>query len=45
MSATNGFEPQLIAFCCNFCAYAAALVETNASRGANLLKQVVVKST
>ena len=24
MTATNGFEPQLIAFCCNFCAYAAA---------------------
>ncbi len=24
MSATNGFEPQLLAFCCNFCAYAAA---------------------
>lgn len=24
MSASNGFEPQLIAFCCNYCAYAAA---------------------
>jgi F420-non-reducing hydrogenase iron-sulfur subunit len=24
MTATNGFEPQLLAFCCNFCAYAAA---------------------
>ncbi len=24
MSATNGFEPQLLAFCCNYCAYAAA---------------------
>lgn len=24
MTATNGFEPQILAFCCNFCAYAAA---------------------
>ena len=24
MTTPNGFEPQLIAFCCNFCAYAAA---------------------
>ncbi len=24
MSTTNGFEPQLLAFCCNYCAYAAA---------------------
>lgn len=24
MTSTNGFEPQLVAFCCNFCAYAAA---------------------
>ncbi len=24
MSSNNGFEPQIIAFCCNFCAYAAA---------------------
>ncbi len=24
MSANNGFEPQIVAFCCNFCAYAAA---------------------
>ncbi len=24
MTSENGFEPQIIAFCCNFCAYAAA---------------------
>ena len=24
MTATNGFEPQIVAFCCNYCAYAAA---------------------
>ena len=24
MSTTIGFEPQVLAFCCNFCAYAAA---------------------
>ena len=24
MGLSNGFEPQLVAFCCNFCAYAAA---------------------
>ncbi len=24
MTTSNGFEPQLLAFCCNFCAYAAA---------------------
>jgi len=24
MNLTNDFEPQLLAFCCNFCAYAAA---------------------
>ncbi len=24
MASENGFEPQLLAFCCNFCAYAAA---------------------
>mgnify|MGYP001561637131 CR=1 FL=1 len=24
MTATNGFEPQLLAFSCNYCAYAAA---------------------
>ncbi len=30
MSVDNSFEPQLLAFCCNYCAYAAALVETNA---------------
>ena len=24
MTTTNGFEPQLLAFCCNSCAYAAA---------------------
>lgn len=24
MTATNEFEPQLLAFCCNYCAYAAA---------------------
>lgn len=24
MRANNGFEPQLLAFCCNYCAYAAA---------------------
>ncbi len=23
-TTSNGFEPQIIAFCCNFCAYAAA---------------------
>jgi|GEM_PF-4689483 len=30
MTTNNGFEPQLLAFCCNFRAYAAALTETNA---------------
>ena len=24
MSETNGFEPQIVAFCCHYCAYAAA---------------------
>jgi coenzyme F420-reducing hydrogenase delta subunit len=24
VSANNGFEPQIVAFCCNYCAYAAA---------------------
>ncbi len=24
MSVENGFEPQILAFCCNYCAYAAA---------------------
>ena len=24
MSGNNGFEPEILAFCCNFCAYAAA---------------------
>lgn len=24
MSQTNGFEPQIVAFCCHYCAYAAA---------------------
>jgi coenzyme F420-reducing hydrogenase delta subunit len=24
MSVANGFEPQILAFCCNYCAYAAA---------------------
>lgn len=24
MTANNGFEPQIVAFCCNYCAYAAA---------------------
>ncbi len=24
MTATTGFEPHLLAFCCNYCAYAAA---------------------
>ena len=24
MTSSNGFEPQIVAFCCNYCAYAAA---------------------
>ncbi len=24
MAESNGFEPQIIAFCCHYCAYAAA---------------------
>jgi coenzyme F420-reducing hydrogenase delta subunit len=24
MTTTNTFEPQVVAFCCNYCAYAAA---------------------